>query len=446
MKQSRSLCFSGLVLLLTCALSSPGRTEALDELIFTHQFGGSGAAPGLFDDPLTLAVDHDNRIIIADRYNHRLQICSMDGQCSVYGSRGDEPGLFNYPGGVAVDSQNRILISEHGNGRVQICSLEGTCEYLADELGEPRQFDHPLDVAAGSNGRIIVTEEYHGGFHICSQRAECTSYSGPSDAFITVDQQDRLLLMTGDRLWICDYDGSCFWALGQFDDPGLLSSATDVTTDSSGRIFIADTGHRRIQICDETGICHAFDLHRASPQLMWWPAGVGLTNDGHLIVSDREGDRIHVYKLIQFEGPAIPVNAAINDAWYDPSTPGQGLFFNVYGNVTQSMFVAWFTYDLERPPVSTPFELGDPGHRWLTAQGIFNTYTATLSIYNTTGPVFLDNSIDPTTSPYGQMTVRFQDCSRGTVTFSLPSVNRSGEFPIRRLTNDSMTFCEQLLQ
>ena len=108
-------------------------------------------------------------------------------------------------------------------------------------------------------------------------------------------------------------------------------------------------------------------------------------------------------------------------------------------------FVAWFTYDVERPDSSVPSYFGDAGHRWLTAEGIYHTYTATLQIYNTSGLIFLDNAVDPITDPYGEMEIRFEDCGKGVVRFNIPSINQSGEVPIHRLTTDSQIFCEQLL-
>ncbi len=421
--------------------------ETLDELIFSHSFGYRGSLPGGFNDPFTVAVDSQDRIIIADQSNHRIQVCNDTGECTAFGAWGDAPGQFNYPTGVAIDSEDHIIVADYGNGRVQICSAGGVCDYLKDELGQPRQFEYPLDVAVGSDNRIIITHYKRNIYHICSAGAECASFEGFGSSFVTVDREDRILFMDDDRVWFCDYQGHCEWAFGKSgNNPGEFYSAKDLTTDSDGRIFIADQGNRRIQICSDTGDCHTFEIHRSGwGQIMWWPSGVALTADGRVIVSDREGNRIHVYDLIEIDKPAIPINIALNDAWYDPATPGQGFFINVFDEVEQKMFVTWFTYDIKRPDESVPSNFGDAGHRWLTAQGIYHTYTATLTLYNTTGPVFLDNAVDPETTFFGEMVIRFSDCARGTIFYNMPSINRSGEIPIYRLTNDSRNFCEQLL-
>ena len=110
------------------------------------------------------------------------------------------------------------------------------------------------------------------------------------------------------------------------------------------------------------------------------------------------------------------------------------------------MFLAWFTFDTERPPEDVQATLGDPGHRWLTAQGPYDGETATLTIYVTGGGVF--DSANPPASNAGigdgTMTIEFADCTQGLVTYQINSPNVSGEIPIQRITDDNVTLCESL--
>ncbi len=43
------------------------------------------------------------------------------------------------------------------------------------------------------------------------------------------------------------------------------------------------------------------------------------------------------------------INSAISDAWFFPDTSGQGFFIIVWED-SKLVFLAWFTYDTERPP------------------------------------------------------------------------------------------------
>jgi len=143
------------------------------------------------------------------------------------------------------------------------------------------------------------------------------------------------------------------------------------------------------------------------------------------------------------DGLAFQINNGINDAWYNRATGGQGFMITVFPE-REEMFVAWFTYDVERPPEDVTAILGEPGHRWLTAQGPYGGDTATLTINLTEGGVF--DSAEPavSTRSNGTLTIEFADCTEGLVTYEIESPNVSGEIPIQRITNDNVALCETL--
>jgi hypothetical protein len=144
-------------------------------------------------------------------------------------------------------------------------------------------------------------------------------------------------------------------------------------------------------------------------------------------------------------GNGFKINPGLNDAWFNTVTNGQGFLITVFPTIKQ-VFLAWFTYDIERPPENVEATLGEPGHRWLTAQGPYEGDTATLSIYVTEGGVF--DASDPAATndgiPDGTMTIEFADCTEGLVTYEISSPNVSGEIPIQRITKDNVALCESL--
>ena len=110
------------------------------------------------------------------------------------------------------------------------------------------------------------------------------------------------------------------------------------------------------------------------------------------------------------EPPVFGINKGMNDAWFNPLTPGQGFFLTVFEN-TQTMFLGWFTYDVERPASDVEAILGDPGHRWITAQGNYIGDSAELDVYVTNGGVF-DSAgpADTSSELQGTLRVQFIDC------------------------------------
>ena len=67
------------------------------------------------------------------------------------------------------------------------------------------------------------------------------------------------------------------------------------------------------------------------------------------------------------------------------------------------LFAAWFTYDVQRP-VSGSAMLGEPGHRWLTAQGSYAGNRAELTLFVTVGGAFDSATPATTTDPSGDGT------------------------------------------
>ncbi len=139
------------------------------------------------------------------------------------------------------------------------------------------------------------------------------------------------------------------------------------------------------------------------------------------------------------------INAGMTDAWFNPLTNGQGFFINVFPQIGE-MFVGWFTYDTERPADDLEAVIGEPGHRWLTAQGPYEGDTAELTIYQTEGGVFDAVTPAPDTDLAGEgtMTIEFADCNTALLSYELTSLGLSGDIPIQRITLDNVSLCEAL--
>ena len=144
--------------------------------------------------------------------------------------------------------------------------------------------------------------------------------------------------------------------------------------------------------------------------------------------------------------PKLQINAGLNDAWYDPETSGQGFFITVFPDLNY-VSLAWFTYDTELPPEDATANLGDPGHRWLTAGGQIDGNKVLMSIEMTSGGLF-DTATEITrTDPPGSdgtIILTFDGCNSGTVEYDIPSITRQGSVPIQRVAGDNIALCEAL--
>jgi hypothetical protein len=143
------------------------------------------------------------------------------------------------------------------------------------------------------------------------------------------------------------------------------------------------------------------------------------------------------------ESPAgFLINAEMTDAWFSPLTDGQGFFIIVWEE-SGLVFLSWFTFDTQRPPVDVMADLGEPGHRWLTAQGAYSGDTATLDVFLSSGGVFDAASPAPETGPpIGTITIVWTGCNSGALTYDLPSLGLGGTTAIERIVLDKVAACE----
>ncbi|MEJ2534234.1 MAG: alpha-amylase family glycosyl hydrolase [Gammaproteobacteria bacterium] len=173
-----------------------------------------------------------------------------------------------------------------------------------------------------------------------------------------------------------------------------------------------------------------------------------------------EGDALR-FELAPLEGRLIllgtpadtgfRINAGIADAWFNPATPGQGFMIAVFEPL-RLMFLAWFTFDTDRPADDVTATLGDAGHRWLTALGRYEGHLAELEVELTRGGVFDRLAPQPEQTPYGKLQLEFQDCENAILRFDLPlpevgpvpGVDDARTLPMRRLVPDNAALCEAL--
>ena len=240
-----------------------------------------------------------------------------------------------------------------------------------------------------------------------------------------------------------------------------LQGPTNIWFDDDGDLLVMDWSGLAIRRFNENGFFQQnFVLGLSEPE------GVEFLDNGDILVGNGGSSSVRQYdtdgafvrdfvppgsgglvkpNALRFrEVSNLRINAGMNDAWYNPDTAGQGLFVVVFPDLEQ-MFVAMFTYDTVRPPDDVMAHLGEPGHRWFTAQGAFSGNRAELDVTLTQGGIFDAAEPQPTTDPeYGTMTLEFTDCSNLTVSYDLPGPGVSGEIPMTRIVDDNVALCEAL--
>lgn len=161
------------------------------------------------------------------------------------------------------------------------------------------------------------------------------------------------------------------------------------------------------------------------------------------VLSQPEVDAILDEALVALAS-VFEINAGLNDAWYDPTTNGQGFMISVQES-KGTVFLAWFTYEtwtydtaLNDPALAT---IGDARQRWMTAEGPYNGSNAELVVYSSNGGSFDQAVPAPIMDPVGSISLQFDDCASGWVSYDLPGARRSGMIPIERVSSDNLSDC-----
>jgi len=184
----------------------------------------------------------------------------------------------------------------------------------------------------------------------------------------------------------------------------------------------------------------------------WSGAETSLSPDGNRLAigaggNDGNGDHaghVRVFDLSMFN--VFKINPGLNDAWYYKPTDGQGFFITVFPDLG-TVSLAWFTYDTELPSEEATANLGDPGHRWITALGPIDGDQVVMNITLTSGGIFDTPTEIQRTDPPGSdgtITLTFESCTSGTIEYDIPSINRKGIVPIERVADDNVVVCEAL--
>jgi hypothetical protein len=108
-----------------------------------------------FNHPTRAAVATDGEIYVADGYgNARVHRFSPTGRwIASFGEVGHGPGQFMTPHSVIVDRQDRVLVCDRENDRIQV--FDRTGGWLMDWRGLCR----PMDLLERDDGAILVSDQ-----------------------------------------------------------------------------------------------------------------------------------------------------------------------------------------------------------------------------------------------------------------------------------------------
>jgi uncharacterized protein (TIGR03663 family) len=198
------------------------------------------------------------------------------------------PLPLNHPLDVAV-SEDRVYVADEFNNRVVVYDRDGqfvTSLGGADSETGVATFNRPNGVAIGPDGNLYVADTWNYRIVVMSPDGEILNSWGQPGQFGIEAQSEPV---------------DAFWG------------PRDVAVDAQGRVYVADTGNKRVRVYDANG-SYLRDLGSggsAEGQLDE-PSGLAVHPDGRVFVADTWNRRISV-----FSGDGAFLYAFPVRAWYE---------------------------------------------------------------------------------------------------------------------------------
>jgi DNA-binding beta-propeller fold protein YncE len=123
------------------------------KLLLAMGTGQPGDGDDQFNRPTDIAFGKRGEFYITDGYgNSRVLKFSPSGVLIIkWGTRGKQPGQFNLPHSVVVDAQDRVLVGDRENNRIQVFNSDG--KLLAVWKGYA-----PYGMALSATGELFVAD------------------------------------------------------------------------------------------------------------------------------------------------------------------------------------------------------------------------------------------------------------------------------------------------
>lgn len=288
---------------------------------YAASFGTTGSGNGQLETPADVAMDADGNLWVADKGNHRIQKFSASGAfLSQFGTQGSADGQLTSPSSLTIDAAGNIWVTDQGNHRVQKFSPSGQFLAKFGSLGTGNgKFLGPNGIAIDESGAIWVCDAVkverftpQGQFieRVGTAGSGPGQLSGPNS--LDVDPEGNVLVAeaTNDRVSVFDGDGDFLRTIGSAGTgPGQFANPAEVNVDPYGNVWVADNQANRVQLFNLDGDYLAtFGGPGAGIGQFSLDLSAGLLADGsgRIWVSDPGHDRVQRWRV----PPYTPTYAA----------------------------------------------------------------------------------------------------------------------------------------
>ncbi len=227
---------------------------------YKNHFGGLGNAPGFFNFPTNVQVDHQGNIYVADERNTRIQKFSGAGEFLLsFGDHESDDQRLGPIFSLSIDRSNQIWVADPTHNRVQIYSPEGeqirsleSLENASNDLAEPVSI-HCLengDYLIGDKSSYLLKHFDAEGRFIRGLKKDSLGFgeiyfiaSHPDHGIFATDYWSNRILHLNTHLGVISIVNHPGQRAGQFGKVAGLAI-------SNGRLIVADFENLRVQVLE----------------------------------------------------------------------------------------------------------------------------------------------------------------------------------------------------
>ena len=126
------------------------------------EFVTDGNNVGQLNRPVDVTYLNDDSILVVDKLNHRFQQFNVQTGNPVksFGKRGTKDGEFHNPLSVCVDEEGRVIVADYKNNRIQVLSQDGEPLFQFGDSG-PKKLSKPKLCTYRENKFIVSDRGNH---------------------------------------------------------------------------------------------------------------------------------------------------------------------------------------------------------------------------------------------------------------------------------------------
>ena len=269
-------------------------------------FGKKSSGDRRFDQPYGVAVSDRDEIVVADQWNHRVQVFDSNGTLLRSFGRTDENARrFNYPAGIAINKDRQIFVVDRDNKRIQIFSWEG--RHLGSFGGKgslDSQLSDPWGLSLDSTGNVIVADTGNKLIKIFTPDGKFVMKIGKQGSFSFPFH----CVQCGEYFIVSDHLGHCIQVFNreghfqykfgkQGEGDGEFTCPRFLSVTQSKNLLVCDWHNHRIQVFEIDGkFVGKFGTYGYNLGKLNYPFSVAVLSNDQIVVCDNNNHRTQIFQ------------------------------------------------------------------------------------------------------------------------------------------------------